>query len=183
MLIRVDDIKEVGLSREFVAAVSDFPELSVLEQRGEVFFPEPIATKIRAIRANEMIQLDGTVSTAVRFACSRCLKVYPHVLELVFTITYARNLPAISDEETGEELELNAEDLGLELLPGDELDLHAVIQEQVLLGLPLQPLCSDTCRGLCPHCGVDLNTETCNCAGDGFSGKFSVLKDWNNRQK
>ncbi|HAD05424.1 MAG: hypothetical protein A2091_02475 [Desulfuromonadales bacterium GWD2_61_12] len=183
MLIRVDDIKEAGLNREYAAAAAEFPELSVLEQRGEVFFPEPITTKLRAIRVGEMIQLDGTVSTSVRFVCSRCLKVYPHVLELVFTLTYARNLPAIDDAETGEELELNAEDLGLELLSGDELDLHAVIQEQVLLGLPLQPLCEDTCRGLCPRCGVDLNTATCNCAGDGFAGKFSVLKDWSNRQK
>jgi len=182
MLIRLDDINESGLTREYAATVADFPELSALEQRGEVAFPEPIVTRVRAFGVNAMIEIEGVVSTSVRYACSRCLSNFTAPLAIDFALTYVRELPAVSDEESGEELELNAEDLGLELLAGDEIDLHEVIQEQVLLALPLQPLCDEACRGLCPHCGADLNSATCGCAGDGFAGKFAVLKDWKSRQ-
>ena len=44
------------------------------------------------------------------------------------------------------------------------LDLDDLVREEVLLAMPYKPLCKSDCRGLCPHCGVDLNTETCQCA-------------------
>ena len=182
MLIRLDDINESGLIREYAAVVAEFPELTALEQRGDVVFAAPIATQLRAFRVDDMVEVEGTVTTLVRFDCSRCLKDFAQPLAIDFALTYVRELPAVSDEESGEDLELAAEDLGLELLPGDEIDLHGVIQEQVLLALPLQPLCTDTCRGLCPHCGADLNVETCSCAGDGFGGKFAALKDWQKKR-
>lgn len=182
MQIRLDDINESGLTREYAAAVADFPELCGLEQRGGVAFPEPIVIRVRVFRVNTMVEVEGVVTTSVRYACSRCLKDFTAPLDVDFALTYVRELPPVNDEESGEELELNAEDLGLELLTGEEIDLHEVIQEQVLLGLPLQPLCDDACRGLCPHCGADLNNTTCGCSGDGFGGKFAALKDWKSRQ-
>jgi len=182
MLIRIDDIKDAGQTLNYESTVSEFPELSGLEQCGEVFFPAPIVAALRVFCVNDMIELEGTVSTSVRFACSRCLKDFSQALDIQFTLTYIRELPSVSDEESGEELELEAEDLGLILLTGDEIDLSEVIQEQILLGLPLQPLCDDSCRGLCPHCGGDRNVTLCGCAEDGFGGKFSVLKDWNKRR-
>lgn len=182
MLIRLDDINETGLTREYAASVAEFPELSGLEQRGGIAFPEPIVTKLRAYRVNEMVEVEGSVTTSARYDCSRCLRNFTAPLAIDFALTFVRELPAVSDEESGEELELNAEDLGLELLSGEEIDLHEMVQEQVLLGLPLQPLCDGACRGLCPHCGADLNMESCGCAGDGFGGKFSALKDLKIRQ-
>ncbi len=45
------------------------------------------------------------------------------------------------------------------------VDVDALAREAVVLALPLQPLCSDDCRGLCPHCGADLNLGPCGCGG------------------
>ncbi len=47
---------------------------------------------------------------------------------------------------------------------GDELDLEPLARDAVLLELPLAPLCSTECRGLCPDCGANRNTEPCACA-------------------
>jgi DUF177 domain-containing protein len=45
----------------------------------------------------------------------------------------------------------------------DRLDLRPMVRDAVLLELPLAPLCGEDCRGLCPHCGADLNEEACGC--------------------
>jgi uncharacterized protein len=49
-------------------------------------------------------------------------------------------------------------------LTGDELDLEPLARDAVLLELPLAPLCREDCAGLCPTCGANRNTETCDCA-------------------
>ncbi len=49
-------------------------------------------------------------------------------------------------------------------LHGDQLDLEPLARDAVALELPLAPLCSEGCRGLCAQCGADLNTAECSCA-------------------
>ncbi len=46
----------------------------------------------------------------------------------------------------------------------DELDLTEALREETLLALPMNLVCADDCAGLCPTCGVNLNTESCDCA-------------------
>lgn len=48
-------------------------------------------------------------------------------------------------------------------LAGDVVDLEPLARDALLLELPLAPLCSDACRGLCPRCGADLNAGDCGC--------------------
>ena len=55
------------------------------------------------------------------------------------------------------------DDLGLDHYDGDELDLGRLAREQALLALDDSGLCSEACRGLCAHCGANLNRETCDC--------------------
>jgi uncharacterized protein len=59
---------------------------------------------------------------------------------------------------------------------GDELDLTEVTKEQVLLGLPMKPLCSESCKGLCPACGADLNLGPCGCGGKAVDQRFQALE-------
>jgi uncharacterized protein len=44
-----------------------------------------------------------------------------------------------------------------------EVDLSDDIREEILLAYPMNPLCDDACKGLCPKCGKDLNKEKCSC--------------------
>ena len=53
---------------------------------------------------------------------------------------------------------------------GDRLDLGEVVREQVLLGLPLKPLCREDCQGLCPRCGKNRNAGPCGCTPEEEEG-------------
>jgi len=48
-------------------------------------------------------------------------------------------------------------------LEGDHLDLRPLVRDALLLELPIAPLCQEDCRGLCPTCGMDLNSGSCGC--------------------
>lgn len=176
MRISIDDIRSEGLVRDLVASASDFPGLVELIEAGEVAFEAPVAVRLHLTRVGDLIEVEGQVQTTVRLNCGLCLRDYAAPLTSAFSLTYAQALPQVEDEE--EDVELTAEDLGMTLLEGDEIDFHEALQEQLLLALPFRPLCSESCRGLCPHCGADLNTTSCDCHDDGFGNKFSALKNF-----
>ena len=60
---------------------------------------------------------------------------------------------------------------------GDGLLLEDVLREQVLLALPLKVTCSEDCRGLCLHCGKNLNQEKCSCAVPMEDPRWLALKE------
>lgn len=178
MRIEIDKIKEEGLSRTFCNDAQTFPELVRLAAEGECTFTAPITVSIRAQRIGELIEVSGQLSTTLGLACGRCLKPFTQPLQSDFELTFSRQEPA-SAQTDEEEVELSADDLGLVGFSGDVIDLAEPLQEQVLLALPLQPLCDETCRGLCPQCGVDLNSGTCACAtSDEFDNRFAALKNF-----
>jgi uncharacterized protein len=60
---------------------------------------------------------------------------------------------------------------------GDEIDLSELLRESLLLELPMRPLCSDDCVGLCSVCGKNLNQGPCGCVHDDVDPRWAVLKD------
>lgn len=60
-------------------------------------------------------------------------------------------------------------------LPGDQLDLEPLARDVVLLELPLAPLCSQACRGLCPSCGTDRNSGDCSCEPEVGDPRWAAL--------
>jgi uncharacterized protein len=58
---------------------------------------------------------------------------------------------------------------------GPEIQLDRFVGEMVSLSVPVQPLCRDDCRGLCPRCGGDRNLESCSCAETRPASPFTVL--------
>ena len=78
-------------------------------------------------------------------------------------------------------LQLRADELDISFLPAGAhaLVVDDIVREQVLLELPLRPLCKEECRGLCSRCGDDLNVGPCQCGGDPGPGdlRFAVLAD------
>jgi len=177
MRIELDEIKDEGLSRTWCIEARDFPELEHLVDSGECTFNAPIEVSLRAQRAGELVEVSGRLTTALGLVCGRCLKPFVQALQADFELTFSRT-GSTSSHTDEEEVELSAEDLGMVAFSGEAIDLTAPVQEQVLMALPLQPLCDESCRGLCPHCGTDLNVSTCNCAASEFDNRFSVLKNF-----
>lgn len=177
MQLHVEDIQDQGLVLEFCEEPGTFPALVDLQQSGECLFGEPIRVRARVRRIDALIEVEGSVRTTVGLPCSRCLAPFELKLDIDFAVTYAEELPVVTGEEEGQEIELQPEDLGLIAYSGEEIDLREAIQEQLIMGLPLRPLCSADCLGLCPYCGVDRNETRCDCEPPVFNARFGALKN------
>lgn len=176
MRIHIDQIKEDGLQLSYAEPAETFNVLSELIQDRECEFLAPIGAQLQIMRISGLVKVDGTFNTTLRQNCDRCLKEFETDLENDFTLTYTPDLSETTDGDE-EERELSTEEMGLMQFRGEEIDLRAGIQEQVVLALPLQTLCSPACKGLCPQCGADLNKADCSCSKVAPTGKFAALRE------
>jgi len=113
----------------------------------------------RARGVGTFISVEGYLQGAVQLACARCLEAFSLPVREKFRF-FLQSSSGTSGE-SDEEIELNPEDLDLSFLEGDRVDVQGLLQEQLVLALPSQPLCRDDCRGICQACGADLNHEPC----------------------
>jgi uncharacterized protein len=77
-----------------------------------------------------------------------------------------------------EEIELRMEDLDVDYYTGEVIDLTPIIFEQIMLQIPMKALCNELCKGLCPHCGINLNKANCDCREDIIDERLAVLKNF-----
>jgi DUF177 domain-containing protein len=175
MEILIDEIREDGLTINFENPAKNFPVLFELVATGECKFAEPIKTALTAQRIGDMVKIEGDIDTSVDLSCSRCLQPFETPLKSHFTLTFMRRT-ADTNDTVPQEVELNAEDMGIVWFQGEKINLTNTIQEQVLMEFPLKALCTQDCQGLCTQCGADLNEDPCDCGRRSSSGKFDVLK-------
>lgn len=119
------------------------------------------------------IRIVGEFSTTVGLACARCLEPITRDVANNFELLYR---PQGSDAGR-EELSVTAVEAEIGYYQGEGVQLEDVLREQVLLALPLRAICRDDCKGLCPHCGKNLNLEQCNCAEPVDDPRWGALKD------
>ena len=58
---------------------------------------------------------------------------------------------------------------------GGKVNLTQIATEQIYLNLSRKPICSETCKGLCPDCGVNRNTAECRCSGEDIDPRLAPL--------
>lgn len=100
----------------------------------------------------------GRMTGVVILECSRCLEHYPHSIEMDIEVRFLprKNL-------TGKGLfDLADPDLNVSYYDHDIIDIDDHIRENLLLSIPIKPLCKKSCQGLCQWCGKNLNDEKCN---------------------
>ncbi len=172
--IELKDIKGGLLEQHYDKVIADFPELLTMRENGGAGFKDPIHFSLRLQRVGQIVEIDGHLNAEVELACGRCLKSFFHTLSEQFSLTFS---PQDEDQELTEDMELDAEELGLIYYQGEAIDLSDPLQEQLIMALPISPVCGDECGGLCPECGRDLNTGSCQCEKKPFNNKFSALAD------
>ncbi|HEY8493805.1 MAG TPA: DUF177 domain-containing protein [Myxococcota bacterium] len=156
----------------------------VLESVPEMGGPlgaRPTAT-IRAHRMGRDVYLEGSLEGgALDLECGRCLVRYGSPLRESFRLVLepaGGRVPA--EPEAARDLARLGMCLGDELemgwFQGPEIDLRAWLREVVALTIPVQPLCREECRGLCPRCGADRNRETCACEAERPASPFAALE-------
>lgn len=132
----------------------------------------PIQGYADLLRTNRGILVRARIATAVRLNCSRCVESFDERLQIEFAEEY---IPVV-DVETGAPTNIPRESHTYVINGRHELDLAEAIREYGLLELPMKPLCEIDCKGLCPHCGTNLNLGRCRCVEDVRDGRFAVLK-------
>ncbi len=121
----------------------------------------------------ETVTLDVNVETALELECGRCLEPFTLPVRSGFRYTL---VPALDQEEQKEEL--SDEDVSFSYYQDDLIDLNALVYEQILFQIPMKPLCSEDCKGLCPQCGASLNTATCQCRPEAMDSRLEALKNF-----
>jgi uncharacterized protein len=149
-------------------ALEDSPEALEIEVEG-VTFEKPIRVELVVSKNQDQLICQGQVTASAKLECSRCLAGYDYTVtsELSFVVDLAGD----SDEARSEEEGYFVVDSSAAAFEIDDL-----VREAVLLSLPLKPLCSDDCKGLCPVCGVDLNRSQCSCVREETDPRWDKLK-------
>jgi len=120
-------------------------------------FPGPLQVNLIYYRAGQELVFQGTLKGHATGHCARCLEDFDLEIDRPF------HCILLPHSQVPAEVELEQEDLDLSYYSGEHVDLSPLMREQLVLGLPTQPLCDDRCRGLCPKCGVNRNREHCDC--------------------
>lgn len=117
---------------------------------------------------------DGTVTFTADLTCSRCAEPYPFANPSAFHVRFRPRPEASIDNE---EVEITNEDeLDVEFYSEPVIPLRELALEQVLLSIPMKPLCDESCLGLCPTCGVNRIREKCSCEPV-VDERWGALKD------
>jgi uncharacterized protein len=169
--IRIDDITAEAKELSFQEAQTQVNLLLESEPLREYRIEGPIDVKVSYYRAGTELFFAGSLHASTHAVCARCAEEFVLPSERAFRFVLTPRAAGF-----GEEADLHAEDLELSLYEGDEIDLSPLVREQFLLSLPTRPLCADECRGLCPHCGINLNLAQCGCGAEPLDPRFAQLR-------
>lgn len=175
MRINVADIKlEAGSHKKVNLEVS----LETIEMGGqEVRFDKPFTGEAEIWNAGDRLLVKAELEGEATLVCSRCLTQFTEPMDVSFEEEFI--LQGEVDEERNEEDEEEESGRTVSFYTGDEIDLADPLRENILLELPMKPLCDVDCEGLCPTCGTNLNEGACKCTGDPevVDPRLAVLKD------
>jgi uncharacterized protein len=132
-----------------------------------------------AERAGTEIRISGSLKTAVELMCSRCLDPARYGVAKSFDLFFRQRDELMFDED--QEVELAEKDTRTAFFTGTHLAIGDVLREQILLALPMKALCGVDCKGLCPTCGTNLNSGSCDCAKEHFSPHMDTLLELKRR--
>lgn len=132
----------------------------------------PVTLAFDLDKDQAQFRLVGRMQTTVELSCSRCLEPFPWPIDTAFDLRYQ---PRVVNTGEGER-EVEEDDLSVAFYSEQTIDLGQLMREQVYLALPMKPLCSEGCRGLCRVCGANLNQVTCDCTQGWDDPRLAALK-------
>ncbi|MGN7453862.1 YceD family protein [Paenibacillus pasadenensis] len=163
MEFRVMEVVSKGQEPSFREKL-DVTEL--LQDRKDVVAAKPMSVELDVGPYEGTAQVTGELRADLTMVCSRCLEPVEEHLSIPIEERFAL-ASMVKDPEADEDLILVAE---------DKVDLQPYVEGTLLIYLPMAPLCSDDCKGLCPDCGTNLNEQSCGCSRDVIDPRFEALK-------
>jgi uncharacterized protein len=153
----------VGTTRSYEIAEESFAaeDVQIAALHGKVTF----------VRLRENLLLQGWLEGQATLECGRCLESYVQPIRMEIEVEFQPSVAIL----TGEPLP-PPEDNSIYMIDGHHVvDLDEAVREQVLLNLPMRPLCKPDCAGLCPVCGKNLNEGSCGGHGEQVDERLAVL--------
>jgi uncharacterized protein len=174
------DVNELGLRKTRIG--KSYSPGTLDFHSGEFRQVDPLEVRATAELVEGQIRISGNLHTRVEMVCARCLDTLVEEISRDFDLYY-RPMTAIANDE---EFHLQSDDTELAFFEGDGLFLADVLAEQINLALPMKAICRSDCRGLCPHCGANLNNEECRCEKHTPEARLAPLarlkQDWFKKQ-
>ena len=173
MILDLDDLPDEGLDVERAIDLTD------PGPGGEgKWLDAPARLALRALPGERGVGLSGRVEAAARVECSRCLEpcVAPVAVDFALTVVFDAAEFGAADHR------MDPADADLLYAAEGRLDLGELVREQVLLALPLKPVCRADCAGLCPTCGANRNRIECACRKTQVDPRFAPLAAWRERR-
>lgn len=136
-----------------------------LESDG-IRFEQPVVADLSAEWDAGAAKVTGTLTATMNLVCSKCLKKF----------TERHTFPV--DEMFTQQRSIADEDEDIHLVDDERVDVTPHLQESLLVQLPYAPTCSADCKGLCPVCGTDRNTHSCDCEHVSLDPRLAGLKDF-----
>jgi uncharacterized protein len=157
--LRTVTASEIPIRRTFTAAelhTKPEPDAEDLRILGDVRFDGVLQKK------DQRFRLKGRVQATLELTCGRCAEPFAWPVDTEVDLTYVPQ-PSGGAHPADPDVELQEEDLTTAYYRDHVLDFGEMLREQFYLAMPMRPLCGDDCKGLCPHCGTNLNVATCAC--------------------
>lgn len=123
-------------------------------------------------RDGDIFFIDGTIKTVIHLTCSRCGGDFSYPMDTFF---HCHEEP-INRANTEVDLTLKKRDMDIGHYAGEEVELNTLFREQLILAVPMRPLCKPDCLGLCHRCGQNLNINRCDCPPEEVTNPFSAIK-------
>ncbi len=160
MKLLIPDIPEEGFDIELKETVEADAVLS------------PIRAQLRIEKVGNEVVVRGELIADVKLQCSRCLKDFWSELSIPVDVIYH----PVEELKGEDKHEIKVEELDMDFYSGEEMDLLALVREQIVLNFPMKPLCTDLCKGICLKCGKDLNKGDCGCNVKEIDPRLEALK-------
>jgi uncharacterized protein len=125
-------------------------------------FGKPIALDAEITNINGIIRIKGRLCTEYKSFCARCLK--PVSVELLAKIDEEYTKPDSSTKDDAYSY------------TGKSIVIDEVVNDAILLQIPIRHLCREDCKSLCPVCGKDLNDGGYGCAKTVYNEQFDILR-------
>ena len=164
MIIKISNISEGIHSFEFDEDAADI-------DLGEPFFGK-VEVKTELSKLHSQIILQADITAKAKFNCDRCTAEFETILRSNYKMVYLFS----SEYEENEDINITF------LTPeANKIILNNDVRDYVLLSVPMKKLCKSDCKGLCPHCGKDLNVEECGCRKEEIDERWLPLMELKNK--
>ena len=121
---------------------------------------EPVDINLHLEALSNGVTVNGTTSATWAGECRRCLAP----MSARMTIELSELYQQVPDDSEAY------------VINNDQINLLPMVRENLLLAIPLGPLCREDCPGFCPHCGKDLSETACSCDNTVVDPRWAALE-------